>query len=633
MASKNKGPVSPWWKVSPSLLLIALLALFLLDVTAFPWRPQSIGSLGLPTPGPDEPLEQSDFKALTAFEDVTADSGVIFIYRNGQEADLYTILETVGGGVALLDYDGDGLLDIFLPGGGYFEGKEIRGYPCRLYKNLGNFRFKDVTKEAGLDKPLFYTHGCAVADFNRDGWPDLLVTGWGRVVLYQNVPDGKGGRKFVDVTKKARLTDKLWSVGAAWADFDGDGFPDLYITQYLNWSIDNNPECWGGGGPGGIQRRRDICPPKMFQGLPHRLYRNNRDGTFTDVSKQAGLNGHGVKTTRQSKPFEPGKGQGVVAADFNNDGRPDIYVANDTVDNFLYLNKTKRSRIKPSLIKLSEEAMKKGVAQNHAGKPNGSHGVAVADFGREGFAGIFVTAYEGELHSLYQNKDNRYFRYLSEASGLGVIGQRNVGFGTAFLDLDNDGFEDLVLVNGHVIRHPRSGPVKQPPHLFWNQDGRQFRVVQPRDDNYFLEKHRGRGLAVGDLDNDGRPDLVISNINESVAVLRNVVRNKGERNHWLGIELAAKGHRDVVGSRIVVEIKGRKLTRFATGGGSYLSASDSRHLFGLAKDSRVDRVTVHWSWGGKQTWDGKQFPADRYWLLVEGDKKARPWTGRNQRDR
>src|SRR5262249_33895593 len=279
---------------------------------------------GNPTGG-DDAQESAAPPGSFFFRDVTENAGLRFTYCNGEEAQHYAILESLGGGVALLDYDGDGLLDVFLTGGGYFDGQEIRGHPCKLFKNLGGFKFKDVTREVGLENfPWFYSHGAAVADFNRDGWPDLLVTGWGRLALFQNVPDGKGGRCFIEITRQAGLTDNLWSTSAACADLDGDGYPDLYVCHYVNWSFANHPKCGGYGA--GVER--GVCPPKRFEALPHVLYRNNRDGTFTEVSAEAGLR-------------KDGKGLGVLALDVNGDGLPDIYVANDTDNNFLYLNRSR----------------------------------------------------------------------------------------------------------------------------------------------------------------------------------------------------------------------------------------------------------------------------------------------------
>jgi hypothetical protein len=539
------------------------------------------------------------------YRDMTAQSGIDFTYRNGQEAGHYAILESLGGGVALLDYDGDGLLDIFVTGGGYFAGpdkKEINGYGSRLYKNLGGWKFRDVTKEVGLDRPVFYTHGCAVADYNRDGWPDLLVTGWGRVVLYRNEPDGKGGRRFVDVTREAGLTEPLWSTSAAWADLDGDGYPDLYVCQYVNWSFTNNPPCVGYA----EKVARDVCPPKSFTGLPHRLYRNNGDGTFTDVSKAAGLR----PLPNEPGKEEPGKGLGVVIVDVNDDGKPDIYVANDTVDNFLYINQST-----PGHLHFDEVGLPSGVARDERGVPNGSMGTDAADYDGSGRASLWCTNYENEMHALYRNLGKGMFFFSTPVSGIAAIGQSYVGFGTGFLDLDNHGYQDLVIANGHVIRFPAGSGVRQRPVLLRNKGNGRFAEITRQGGPYFRTDHIGRGVAIGDLDNDGRPDLVISHLNEPVVVLRN---EADLGNHWLGVELHGKGHRDVAGAKLVVEAAGKRLTAFAKGGGSYLSANDQRQLFGLGKTARIQRITVFWPSGQAQHWSGDAVAVDHYWRLIEG---------------
>jgi hypothetical protein len=581
--------------------------------------------------------------ASDLFLDMTHESGIQHTYRNGSEANLYAILESLGGGVAFFDYDGDGLLDVFLTGGGYFEvdkggGKSfaVKGHPCKLYKNLGGFRFKDVTREVGLDKIDFYTHGCAVGDFNRDGWPDLLVTGWGRVALFKNVARG-GGRAFQDVTLEARLTpdagftgieaerkknEGWWTTSAAWVDLKGDGYPDLYICQYVDWSPLNNPHCSGYSD----KVPTDVCAPGKFKGREHLLFRNNGDGTFTNISRSAGLNVYGKMEDRGGKmrQAEVGKGLGVIAVDLNLDGRPEIYVANDTVDKLLYLNHTRR-RFFGRAIRLQESAYVLGVAADRDGMPSGSMGLTVADFDRQGLPSLFVTNYEGEMHSLYKNHGGESFSQETENLGLNAIGQTYVAFGTWFLDLENRGWEDIVIANGHVIRHPHRNPIAQRPVLFRNEKGKHFDAITGRGGTYFRTAHIARGLAAGDLDNDGRLDLAISHLNEPVSILRNVAGESGRRHHWLGLELVGRGHRDIVGSRIVVEAGGARRTRFVVGGGSYLSASDPRHIFGLADLDKIDRVTIYWSWGAPETFDGAQFQTDRYWLIREGRGKAEPW--------
>jgi hypothetical protein len=542
------------------------------------------------------------------FRDMTAQAGISFSYRSEMDSEHFAILDMMGGGVALLDYDGDGLLDVFVTGGGHYGGpdrQQIEGNGNRLYKNLGGWKFRDVTQEVGLDQPCFYSHGCAVADYDRDGWPDLLVTGWGRLALYHNEPDGKGGRRFVEVAKKAGLADSLWSTSAAWADLDGDGYPDLYVCHYLDWSLTHNPICPGFSS----SVPRDICGPQSFSALPHTLYRNNGNGTFTDVSREAGLRPH---TGDPSKDREAGKGLGVVIADLDDDGKPDIYVANDTSDNFLYLN-----RSSPGKLRLEEVGMQAGAARDDHGAGNGSMGVDLADEMGNGRPSLFVTNYENEMHSLFRSRQKGLFIFSTPTSGIGTLGRSFVGFGTGFLDLDNDGWEDLMIAHGHVIRFPTMAPLAQRPVLLRNQGNGHYRDISKQGGDYFQRDHLGRGVAVGDLDNDGRADLVISHLNEPVVVLRN---EAATGHNWLGIDLVGKGRRDVVGSKVIVEVGPRRLVRFAKGGGSYLSSSDRRHLFGLGKAEKVDRLIVMWSGGRQQTWNGASLPIDRYWRLVEGQE-------------
>src|SRR5262245_51672954 len=546
------------------------------------------------------------------FEDVTALTGIDFKYQNGQEAGHYAILESLGGGIGLIDFDGDGLLDIFIPGGGYYDGPDkqtIKGHPCKLYKNLGNFKFKDVTAEVGLEREWPYAHGCAVGDYDNDGWPDLLVTGWGGTLLFHNVAvdpgDPKKGRKFVEIPNKVcGLTDNRWSTSAAWADFDGDGFADLYVCHYVDWSFDNNPKC--GGYKADI--KRDVCPPGQFKGLPHVIYRNNRDGTFTDMSKKANLRQMSAKAGEDA-----GKGLGVVVADLNGDGRPDIYVANDTVDNFLYINRGN--------FEFEEVGMLKGVARDENGVPNGSMGVDVGDYNRTGLASLFVTNYENENHALYKNLGkNDLFLFSTTTAGIAAIGQRFVGWGTSFIDVDHDGWLDIVIINGHVIRHPAVAGVNQRPVLFRNNGNGKFDDVSARSGAFFNSEICGRGMAVGDLDNDGWTDCVISVLNDRVVVLRGIGGRHPKANHWLGIELAGKKNRNLVGAKISVEVDGHTLTSFVKSGASYGSAHDPRHLFGLGRATKIGRVTVTWTAGQSQSWDGAELTADRYWRLVEGEK-------------
>jgi hypothetical protein len=529
------------------------------------------------------------------FADVTETSGVRFTYRNGEEADHLAILESLGGGIGVLDYDGDGLLDLFFPGGGYFEGQQIRGHAPKLYRNLGGFTFQDVTAHVGLERLPFYTHGVAVADYDRDGWPDLAVTGWGRLALFHNESDGKGGRRFVEVGARAGFVEHLWSTSAAWGDLDGDGWPDLYVCQYGDWSFAKNhpTDCYYKG------TLRDVCPPARFKPLPHKVYRNNHDGTFSDMSVALGLR-------------TDGKGLGVVIVDVNGDGRPDVFVANDTDENFLYVNSSR-----PAAFRLDEKALRAGVARDDRGTPNGSMGVDAADYNRTGRASLWCTHYENELHALYHNDcrgNDEFFTFNTQRAGIGAIGQNWVGWGTGFADFEQRGWEDLVIANGHAIRYP-VGPAgrQQLPVLLHNDRG-HFTAMSPRGGGYFRAPHNARGLVLADLDNDGKMDLVISHLNEPATLLRNVAATAGR--HWLGITLAGKANRNLAGACVTVEIGGARLTRFVKGGGSYLCSGDSRLLFGLGEAATVERVEVRWPWGETQTWPGPT--VDQYWRLCEG---------------
>lgn len=595
------------------------------------------------TPRPvEEPPAGTDPAVSLApgyFEDATAGSGIAFTHRNGEEAGLATILESLGGGVALLDYDGDGRLDIFLTGGGYFDGpdkKAIKGHPCKLYKNLGGYKFRDVTAEVGLDRleggaPWFYNHGAAVADYDNDGWPDLLVTGYGRLALFHNVPDGPG-RKFVEVTRQAGLTDTLWSTSAGWGDLDGDGFPDLYVCHYVNWSWENNPPCKDYQD----QTRPDVCAPKRFDGLPHSLYHNNGNGTFTEVGAAAGLQvprpaEDYAKLTHLSQPGRDrlqravgakdyGKGLGVLIADLDDDGRPDIYVGNDTSGNFLYLNRGGG--------RFEQVAGERGAAFDINGRPNGSMGIDAADYNGTGLFSLFVSNYENESHALYRSRGKGQFVHASQVTGITALGLNYVGFGAGFLDFDLDGHEDLFISNGHVVHHPPPpAEVKQLPVLLRNdfrpgQKPHEVRFVDVtgKAGPYFQARHMGRGAAFGDLDNRGRIDIVLSPTNEPAVVLR----NRYETNHhWLGVRMVGRPYRDAVGTRLELQLAdGRKLVRAVKGGGSYMSSGDRRILFGLGAGDKVDRLTAQWPSGKTQTWEG--LAVDRYWTLTEGEEKAQP---------
>ena len=556
------------------------------------------------------------------FEDVTAGSGIVFTYQNGEDVGRHhSILESLGGGAALLDFDKDGLLDVFLTGGGTFTGadlKTITGLPCGLYRNQGGMRFENVSKLAGVEtlagnQPWFYSHGVAAGDYDRDGWPDLLVTGWGGVALLRNVPVDPArlseGRRFEDVTAAAGLGNGFdWATSAALGDLDGDGYPDLYICQYVDWSWRKNPLCHYDG------KTPDVCPPRNFDGLPHRVFRNNTRGGFDDVSRSCGLRGGGPTSS---------KGLGVVMVDVDGDTKPDLYVANDTVDNFLYLN-----RSKPGEIRLVEQGLETGVARDDRGNANGSMGVDAGDPQRTGKVALWVTNYENELPMLYRNDSvstRLAFSPFSTAAGIGAIGQKYVGWGTGFLDADLDGWEDLFISHGHAIRFPTGKTAKrlQEPVLLMNRQGQRFVEANTRLGAYGSSAHPGRGVAFGDLDNDGRVDLVLNHLNQPAAILRGV---GGTGKHWMGLSLAGKDNACVTGARVSWEKNGQKQARFAKAGGSYASSSDRRVQFGLGEDAG-GVVTVVWPGGATQRFEN--LPADRYHRIQQG--VSEPLTGQDSR--
>jgi enediyne biosynthesis protein E4 len=550
------------------------------------------------------------------FDDRTAASKISMTYRNGEtSAKHLSILESLGGGVAIIDFDGDEKPDLYFVGGGDYSGpdqKQIVGFPGKLYRNLGNGGYEDVTSKAGLlapggGKPWFYSHGVAVGDYNRDGWPDLFVTGWGQVALFRNDPAEPGrpstGRKFVDVTQEAGLDRGFdWATSAAFGDLDGDGFPDLYVCQYVNWSWANHPACTYEG------KLADVCPPRMFDGLPHRLFRNSGNGTFVDVSKEAGLLPGGPNAS---------KGLGVLFVDVDGDGKPDIYVANDTVDNFLYLNQST-----PGKIRLSERGFVGGVARDDSGTPNGSMGIDAGDPERLGRPSLFVTNYENEFHGFYRNDckpGQIQFKHRTTASGIGAIGKQYVGWATAFFDADLDGWEDLFISNGHAIRYPGGKEENRPqyPVFLLNRDGK-YRIATPALGPFAGRGHHGRGGAIGDLDGDGRIDLALSPMNEPAVLLRGT---GGDGRHWISVRLSRPDRACIVGTRVVCVADGQQMTRFAKSGGAYLSSNDPRLHFGVGSASTVV-LTLHWPDGSTTT--TKPLPVDREYHFRQGDSEPEP---------
>ncbi|RLS69299.1 MAG: CRTAC1 family protein [Planctomycetota bacterium] len=477
------------------------------------------------------------------FVERAAELGIAATYRNGGESDHCTILESLGGGVGWFDFDRDGWLDLVATGGGGITAEEtIHGRPCTLFRSENGKTFHPAAAEAGIASATLYSHGVAVGDHDNDGFQDLLVTGYGVPQFWRNMGDGT----FV-VAPSPAGEDARWSSSAGWADLNGDGVLDLYLARYVNWSFDNHPRC----GPSATVR--DICPPRSFEGLPDMVCLGNGDGTFTDASAAAGLR-------------SDGKGLGVLLADLDVDGDVDVYVANDTTDNFLYVNDGHGH--------LAENGLVSGTALDDQGVPNGSMGIDLCDFNRDGLPDVWVTNFEREWFALYRNEGRGYFLHVSRRYGITDIGGLFVGFGTACDDFDADGWVDIVVSDGHVIKYPDASPLLQEP-LFLRFDGDRFRRGQPQPGSYFAKPHMGRGLASGDYDGDGDLDLAISHVEAPVAVLENRFPQAGRS---ILVQLVGTvSNRDAVGARLeVIGGEGPSPALQVTGGGSYLSHSDRR---------------------------------------------------------
>jgi hypothetical protein len=544
-----------------------------------------------PTPTPGVPW----------FVDVTRAAGIDFVHFDPATKIDY-IMETMGSGVAWIDYDHDGWPDLFFVQDGPIHPQKHHGpLPTnKLYRNNGDGTFSDVTRQVGLDRAGF-GFGCAVGDFDNDGYDDLVVTYYRSIVLYHNEPDGKGGRHFVDVTARAGLDDPHWATSCAWGDVDGDGLLDLYVCNYAEVDIEHYSPCYNRDA-----KKYFSCPPTSFLSTHHRLYKNLGDGRFADVSAAAGLT---------KVPLA--QGLAVVILDLDDDGLPDIYVANDMKPAYLLHNQG------------NGRFVEKGELAGCAMQPNGrliaGMGIAVGDFDGTGRPSLFVTNFQKEPNMLFLNKGKMLFQEWSYPSGLVAGGLRYLAFGTVAFDADLDGLLDMAIANGHVSRSAREvfgDPYKQEPRLFLGRGDARFNEIAAQAGAYFRETHVGRGLACADYNNDGKPDLVFSHNGEPPALLRNDTQTD---NRWLRLELEGDGkksNRNAIGARVEIEAGGDTLVRHLAGGGSYLSASERRMLVGIGTADRADRVTVRWPSGRVQSFG--PLAANRGYLLKEGLAQAQP---------
>ena len=511
-----------------------------------------------------------------AFRDVAAEAGVSFRFETGTRGR-HDLPEIMGGGVALIDFDGDGRLDIYLCNGGPIVAEAGRhDPPCRLFRNDGGWRFSDATDRANAPGPG-YAMGAAVGDFDGDGLDDLFVTGWRDQRLYRNA----GGGRFQDVTARAGLSSDLWSTSAAFADLDGDGDLDLYVATYLDYDPARAPFC---AAPDG---RRDYCGPEDFAAQPDRLYRNNGDGTFADVSKAAGIDRPG------------GRGLGVVVADLVGDEKPDIFVANDGTPCWLFENR--------GGLRFEEVGLQAGVALDGRGEALAGMGVGLGDVDDDGRPDLVVSNFPGRSTVGFRALGDGTFADASDALGLSAATRPVLGFGVALADFDADGRLDMLQANGHVLDRARLGqPFAMKPTLLRNVDGRLVDAAEAAGP-WFARPILGRGAAVGDLDGDGRLDAVVNALDAPATVLRNV----GTGGKSLTLDLVGRPPSAVqpVGAKVRATVRGRTSVRVLAGGGSYLAASDRRVHLGLGEADRVDRLEVAWPSGRVEVWN--DLPAGR----------------------
>jgi hypothetical protein len=524
------------------------------------------------------------------FTDVTQESGITWSQFSGESPDRF-LIETMGGGVGFLDFDGDGRQDIFLVNGGETpNGKSPVPVRNALYRNLPNSKFQDVAAQAGVDRINFYGMGVAIADYDNNGFPDLFITGYPECALFHN----NGNGTFTDVTIHAGVKNSgKWAAGAAWFDYDRDGLLDLVVTNYTEFSFNDPKKCE-------IKGVRSYCAQVAYKGMPLTLYHNNGDGTFTDVSARSGFD----------KLI--GRGLGVVTIDFNDDGWPDLFVARDASPNLLLIN------AKDGTFK--DAALDAEVAYDASGNAKAGMGVDASDVNGDGVPDLVITNFNDQYHSLFFGSATFPYEEGTVASHLAQFSKADVGWGTKFLDYDNDGNLDLIMANGHINQSIESirGDVKylQPPLLLHNDGKAVFRNVRQEAGPAFNSSYVARGLAIGDFDNDGDSDVVITRLNATPLLLRN---NVGQDSGWIGFELqGTKSNRDAIGAKIVVTIGNRRIVRWIVGGSSYLSSSDKRVLVGLGhtpKSSTVD-AEIRWPSGALQ--NASNLEPNRYHKIVEG---------------
>ena len=571
---------------------------------------QSPAKGGANTGGVFPPVMDAQKRPITAggfvktgpvvFRDVAEKAGLTKWRHTMGSAEKKYIVETTGSGVGLIDYDNDGWLDIYLVNGatvGSLSGKGVAPHAA-LFHNNRDGTFTDVAAKAGVGNDR-WGFGVAVGDYDNDGWPDLYVTNLGKNRLFHNNHDGT----FTDVAEKAGVTLGNWSTGATWGDYDGDGRLDLFVPGYVHYDMAAQPE------PGGsavsfsfcqFRGEKVMCGPRGLPGEPDHLFHNNGDGTFTDVSEKAGV-------ADKSGYY----GLSAVFVDVNNDGKPDLLVANDSTPNYLYLNKGDGT--------FEDVSYPSGYALNKDGRETASMGIAIGDYQNNGLLDLYHTTFSDDYKPLYRNDGDANFTDVSYEENIAEATVPFLGWGTAFVDYDNDGWKDLFSVNGHVYRQADQfawGTTwAQRPLLFRNLKGKKFEMVPAVEGTGLAEVMTSRGMAVGDLFNDGRMGAVINNLDGVPALFQNVTT---EANHWVAFKLVggAKSPRDAVGATIYVTAGGVRQRGDVYSGGSFASTSDQRPHFGIGTAGKVEKVEIQWPSGVKE--EVVVGAVDRFYTVVEG---------------
>ena len=524
------------------------------------------------------------------FEEIPPEkNGIRWVHTAGKSAARF-LPETTGPGCAFLDYDNDGWMDIYLVNSGkcdfYDPNPPLRN---ALYRNNRDGTFTDVTEKARVQGGG-YGQGVAVGDYDGDGFPDLYVTQYGRSILYHNNGDGT----FTDVTEKAGVAAPGWSASAVWFDYDNDGKLDLFVCQFVEFSRTINKSC-GTGEEG----KHGYCIPRLYKPMPSWLFHNNGDGTFTDVSKSSGIAG------------SLGKAWGAVATDLNNDGLMDLFVSNDTVPNFVFMNRGKG--------KFEETGTFAGVAYSGDGRARSGMGLDSADFNQDGWMDLFVANIDLERYAIYQNNHDETFDDQAAPTGIGMATRLMSGWGLKFFDYDNDGYLDLFLANGNpddLIESIHSLVTFQEPLMLFHGTGKSFVNVSAQSGPVFAKPLSARGMAIGDFDNDGATDVLVANNDGAPVLLHN---NIGSQNHWLGLKLVGtKSNPDAIGARITYQADDLKQQRMKVGGGSFLSSHDPRMILGIGKRTKIDWLEIKWPLPGGKVERFIGLPIDRYVTIVEG---------------